>query len=94
VELANNIENALGSDKEDNPSSHSSFLIPNSSLLEELTTALKNQNTADIDHIIADLNEMQIDAKTKEILEKISDEVLMTEFDKALKIIKELNANE
>jgi len=97
AELANNIENAFELSKPQNEKSESDITSPRSTiptpyspLIQELTTALKNQNTADIDRIIAELNEMQLDARTKETLEKISDEVLMTEFDNAIKILNSL----
>jgi len=61
-----------------------------SSLFNELAEALKKQNTADIDRIIAVLGEKQMDAKTKKTLQEISDDVLMTEFDSALNKIVSL----
>jgi len=97
-ELTENIHAALqlGEDADHDlksPVPHSSFLISNSPLFKELAEALESQNTADIDRIIAALGEKQLDAQTKEALNKISDEVLMTEFGNALKIIKEINDN-
>jgi len=59
-------------------------------LFRELAEALKKQNTADIDRIIAALGEIELDSKTKEALEKISNDALMAEFDNALKIIDSL----
>jgi len=56
----------------------------------ELAEALEAQKTADIDRILEELNKKPLDAETREALEKISDEVLMTEFDNALKIIREI----
>jgi signal transduction histidine kinase/HPt (histidine-containing phosphotransfer) domain-containing protein/FixJ family two-component response regulator len=64
--------------------------ISNSPLLIELETALKSQNAAEIDRVMDELNHQQLDSKTREILEKISDDVLMTEFGNALKSIEEL----
>jgi len=63
---------------------------PLSPLLTDLHAALKSQNAAEIDRILNELNKKQLDPKTKETLEKISDEVLMTEFDDALKSVEEL----
>ena len=60
------------------------------SLLSELAEALKLQKTSDIDRILGELMQKAPDTKTKEILEQISDYVLMAEFDSAVKIIDEL----
>jgi len=75
--------------EEQKPSAASS-LITHSPLFKELADALKSQNVSEIDRIIDELNQKQLDSKDKEILEKISDDVLMTEFDSALKTIEEL----
>jgi len=89
MDLIINIKNVLTHNNPENPpapsSSGSNFL-----LFQELASALKKQNMADIDRIMETLDVMQLDAKTKEALDKISDEVLMTEFDNALKIISGL----
>jgi len=61
-----------------------------SSLFKELVSALKSQNPADIDRILDELNQKITDSKTKAALEKISDDILMTEFDSAIKTIEEL----
>jgi signal transduction histidine kinase/CheY-like chemotaxis protein len=63
---------------------------PYSPLLIDLQAALKSRDAAKIDHILDELNQKQLDPKTREILEKISDDVLMTEFDNALKNIEGL----
>ncbi|MDR2701982.1 MAG: response regulator, partial [Spirochaetaceae bacterium] len=68
----------------------SSFLISHSSLFHELAEALKSQNALEIDRILKELNQKPPDAKIREALERISDDVLMTEFDNALKIIEKL----
>ncbi|MDR0457078.1 MAG: response regulator [Treponema sp.] len=60
------------------------------SLLCSLELALKAQKAADIDRILEELNQKPLEAPIKEALEKISDDVLMTEFDNALKIIGSL----
>jgi HPt (histidine-containing phosphotransfer) domain-containing protein len=76
------------------PMPDSSFLIPHSSFLIDLKAALKAQNAAEIDRILNELNQKQFDPKTRETLDKISDDVLMTEYGNALKSIEELlNAN-
>jgi len=61
-----------------------------SSLFKELASALKSQNAADIDRILDELNQKTQDTRTKTALEKISDDILMTEFDSAVKTIEEL----
>ena len=61
------------------------------SLLRDLEDALVSQKaSSDIIHILDKLNEKPLDQKTKEALEKISFQVLMTEFDNAIQTIKEL----
>jgi len=85
VELTENIRNALQL-KETAVLDLESPIV-HSPLFNELAEALKKQNTADIDRIIATLGEKQMDAKTKETLQEISDDVLMTEFDGALRKI-------
>jgi two-component system, sensor histidine kinase and response regulator len=69
---------------------HSSLLIAHSPLFHELADAVKNKKSAVIDRLLEELSQKQMDLQTREILNKISDEVLMTEFDNALKIIEEL----
>jgi len=89
IELVHNIKEALKYSEPEN-NSDSSSLIAHSPLFEDLAEALKKKNPADIDRIITALGEEPLDSKTKTALEKISDEVLMTEFDNALKIINSL----
>jgi CheY-like chemotaxis protein len=71
---------------------HSSLLIAHSSLFKELAEALKSQNTAEIDRILEELSQKPMSSKIRKALEKISDDVLVTEFDSALKTIAELEA--
>ena len=60
-------------------------------LLRELEEALVTQKaSSDILHILDELGKKPLDQKTKEALEKISFHVLMTEFDSAVKTVKEL----
>jgi len=89
IELVYDIKEALGYNEPEN-NSDSSSSADHSPLFEELAEALKKKNPADIDRIIAALGKEPLDSKTKTALEKISDEVLMTEFDNALKIINSL----
>ena len=60
------------------------------SLFNKLTEALKSEIVADIDHSLDELIEKAADSKTNEILESISDQILMTEFDGARKTIDKL----
>jgi len=95
-ELAKNIQSVLepgkpeGSETAGNAAPNSPLPDSHSPLFEELAEALKKRKPVDIERIIAALNEKTLDMKTREALEKISDAVLMTEFDNALKIIEEL----
>ena len=56
-------------------------------IFQELKNALKSQNVSDIEHIMDELNQKPMDTKTKKTVEQISDQVLMTEFDIAIKTI-------
>jgi len=95
-ELAKNIQSVLepgkseGSETAGNAALNSPLPDFHSPLFEELTEALKKRKTADIERITAALYEKALDTKSREALEKISDEVLMTEFDNALAIINNL----
>jgi len=88
TELIINIDNALEQKETENPSAPPPR-ADNSSLFKELASALKSQNAADIDRILDELQKTH-DPKIKTTLEKISDDILMTEFDSALKTIEEL----
>ena len=59
-------------------------------VLSELAEALKSQDALKIENIFDELNQEPLKAKDKGVLEKISDYVLMTELEKALKIVEEL----
>jgi hypothetical protein len=54
-------------------------------ILHELVAALKSQNSTEIDRLLDELSKKQLDVKTKETIEQISDQVLMADFDGALK---------
>jgi len=91
AELIRNIKKALEPKAPENRNaSVSSLLVSHSAILTELAEALKSQNISEIDRILDDINREQLDGETKEILEKISDNVLMAEFDSALKAIEQL----
>jgi CheY-like chemotaxis protein len=59
-------------------------------LLGELKEALQLKKPGDIDLFLEQLTRQAQDAGIKEALEKISDEVLMNEYENALKIVKEI----
>jgi PAS domain S-box-containing protein len=59
-------------------------------LLHELAEALEAENAGDIDRILEELMQQTTDTKTKEALEKIADDVLMTEFDSAAETVRSL----
>jgi CheY-like chemotaxis protein len=52
-------------------------------LLHELAIALMERKADDIDHVLENIMRKTLDQKSKEILNQISDEVLMAEYDKA-----------
>ena len=62
-------------------------------VFQKLKEALEAQNISDIDQILDELNKKPLDSRTKEILEQISDQVLMTELSSAKKTVDELLAS-
>jgi signal transduction histidine kinase/DNA-binding response OmpR family regulator len=80
-------DNAVANSRPPNETPPSLVLV---SLLEELERALQSQKTQDIDKILEALMKEPVDAKTKEALEKISEAVLVTEFNDAIKVIHKL----
>ena len=94
AELVKNIQDALERGKlefQDVPDSR--LPTPDSHLFHELSDALKSQKVSEIKRILNTLDQQMQDPRLKEILEKISNQVLITEFDGALHIIDEaLNA--
>ena len=74
-------------DKEGKITSQESVSSVVNSLLGELATALKSQKAETIDRILEELTRQPLDPETRKTLEQISDEVLMTEFDKALRLV-------
>ena len=71
------------------PAPDNSGLVP---LFNELKDALKAHNVKNIDNILERLKQNQLDQKTRETLEYISDQVLVTEFESAIITIDELIA--
>jgi HPt (histidine-containing phosphotransfer) domain-containing protein len=59
-------------------------------LLNELADALKAEQVRSIDLLLEELRQKTLDAQTKKSLERISDAVLMAQFDEALEITNEL----
>jgi len=90
AELIVNIKKVLVNKKPEELSDDPSLMVDNTPLFEELAEALKKQNAKEIDRLLADLEKIPLDSETRDALEKISDEVLITEFDKALEIINDL----
>jgi len=93
TEMVENVRTALDSAKSaalQSPVPKATLSPPQSPLLIDLQAALKSQNTVEIDRILEELNQKELDPGTRETLEKISDNVLMTEFGEALKSIEEL----
>jgi len=60
------------------------------SLFTALKAALEAKNVVELDRIIDELIQKAPDSKTKELLEQISDHVLMAEYDDAVKILDSL----
>ena len=63
------------------------------SLFGELAKALKSQNVIDIDRILGELSTQPLEPKIKEVVEQLSDQILMTEFASAIKTIEEFSGN-
>lgn len=59
-------------------------------LLNELIEALKSQNVETIERILGELNQKVMDQNAQKSMEQISDQILMTEFDSAVKTIEKL----
>ena len=62
-------------------------------VLRELADALKTRNVTEADLILEELEQEQLDSETRKTLEKTADEVLMAEFDDAVKTIETLIAS-
>ncbi|GHV67149.1 hypothetical protein AGMMS49928_03510 [Spirochaetia bacterium] len=60
------------------------------SLLRELATALESQKADAIDRILDELTQQALDPKMREVLDAVSDLVLMAEYTKAAKTVQEL----
>ena len=99
-ELANNINIVLKSlearqnryASPENSSKQNSFAASESHLINKLGEALKSQKASEIEGILEELSQITIDVKIKDKLEKISDDVLLAEYDCAIETIKEISA--
>jgi signal transduction histidine kinase/CheY-like chemotaxis protein len=93
-ELTENIRNTLQLNEAAAPDLESPIAIANSvgasPLLNELADALKSQKITEIKRILNTLDQQTMDSQLKKTLEQVSDQVLMTEFDSAAKILEEL----
>jgi len=88
AELAKNIRAALLETTAPETDGKTETAAP---LLRDLEDALVSQKaSSDILRILDELNEKPLDQKTKEALEKISFQVLMSEFDNAIQTLKEI----
>ena len=79
--------------KPDSAASPSASSAAGSPLLTELASALESGNASGIDSILEELGKTPLDSKTREGIGKISDRVLMADFDGALEIIAEIRKN-
>ena len=63
-------------------------------LLRELSASLKSKNASEINHALKKIKDLSrqhpLDSRTKDILERISDEVLIAEYGTAMEIVGEL----
>ncbi|MDR2575978.1 MAG: response regulator [Treponema sp.] len=91
TELVKNIHDALESNTPKDHTAIPQSLAPGpQSLFMELADALRSQKISEIKRILHTLDQQIQDTQLKKILEQISDQVLMTEFDSAAKIVEEL----
>jgi transcriptional regulator of NAD metabolism len=67
-----------------------SILNSQHSILNSLAAALEAQKAGDIDRILEELNRQTLEPEAREILDQISDHVLMAEFGKARETIAAL----
>jgi signal transduction histidine kinase/HPt (histidine-containing phosphotransfer) domain-containing protein/ActR/RegA family two-component response regulator len=60
------------------------------SILNSLAAALEAQNAGDTDTLLEELGKQTLDAKTRETIEQVSDQVLMADYGAALGIVNKL----
>jgi len=86
--VVKNIRDALRLNETTDPDLESP--IAHSPLFNELHDALKSQKITEIKRILNTLDQQIHEPQLKKILEQVSDQVLMTEFDNAAKILEDL----
>ena len=92
--LIKNILATLELIKTENETPLNSLLsAPCLAMFKELAKVLKIRDASEIERILEELGNMPMDSKTKQAFEKIAGEILMTEYEKALKVIDELTNN-
>ena len=89
TELIKEINAALHQDNETEIETDISIYI---SIFNELLEALKLKKVLDIERILSELEQKELDSKTKDIVEQISEHILLTEYGGAIKIIEKLLA--
>jgi len=94
--LINNIHGALDlfieqADENDGALESSKDSSEYLSVFMELSDAIESKKIAEIDRIMEKIAKMPKDKKIGSVLEKISDQVLMVEFDSAIKTIEEFS---
>jgi len=87
------LSRVFAGEKDDNPQPAKGPPPEYLPLFDKLTEALGSQNVIEIDRILEELNKMPLEAAVKEILEQISDQILMTEFESAKITIKDYIAS-
>jgi|TergutMp193P3_1026864.scaffolds.fasta_scaffold02340_4 signal transduction histidine kinase/CheY-like chemotaxis protein len=81
---------ALGIEKQAGSTAHSGIGNTLFLMLKRLETALKAQKAEDIERLLNEIIRQPMDEKTQKSIEKVSDDILMTEFDNAVKTIGEI----
>jgi CheY-like chemotaxis protein len=81
-------ENEQGLKADKNQETDNSTIL----LFRELAESLKSQKVSEIKRLLKILNRQTTDSNGKDVLDKISDQVLMAEFDNAVKTVEELLA--
>jgi signal transduction histidine kinase/CheY-like chemotaxis protein len=66
------------------------FTPPVSALLGDLASALETQKAEDIDRLLEELNQQNLDAATRKIMNAVSDDVLMAEYGKARETVEKI----
>ena len=89
--LINDIHTTLELIKKENENTLNSLLsAPCLALFKELGKVLKIRDASEIERILEELGNIPKDSKTNQAFEQIAREILMTEYDNALKILNKL----